>query len=275
MIRTAFVAPSASVTMSSASFMQASVSTSVRSASDASTPTPLARTITVSFVEVAPSTSIELNEGATAAVSARCNVAGSVTASVVRTQSMVAISGANIAAPLAMPPTVTPSRSITTSLAKLSVVMMAVAARLADASSVPRVSASTATPGRAESSGNGMPMRPVWQISTSVVGRPIDVLTSLQSAWQDASPSSPVAAFAFPEVSSTALATDPLAARCARLVCTGAAGALFCVKTAAATAGVVDTTRAASGTPEALMPTDAPVAEKPAGAVTLMGTPPQ
>ena len=118
-------------------------------------------------------------------------------------------------------------------------------------------------------------MRPVWQISTSSDGRPSVVATSPQSALQAASPASPVAALAFPEVSSTALTTEPVVARWARLVWTGAAGALFCVNTAAATDGRAETTSAASGTPEALMPTDAPVAEKPAGAVTLMGTPPQ
>ena len=74
---------------------------------------------------------------------------------------MVAMSGASMAAPLAIPPNVTPSRSIRTSLANVSVVMIAVAARWADASSSPSVSASDATPARADSSGNGIPIRPV------------------------------------------------------------------------------------------------------------------
>ena len=83
---------------------------------------PLASSITVSLVDVQPSTVSALNESATPARSAACSAPGSAAASVVSTASIVAMFGASIAAPLAMPPTVKPSPSTTTSLRWVSVV---------------------------------------------------------------------------------------------------------------------------------------------------------
>ena len=122
------VAPSASATICSASERQASVSARVSSAGDGDAPSPLARTSTVSLVDVDPSTVIVLNEAATASVRALCNVGASTAASVVQSASIVAMLGASMAAPLAMPPTVKPSPATTTSFGTVSVVMMARAA---------------------------------------------------------------------------------------------------------------------------------------------------
>ena len=61
---------------------------------------------TVSLVDVQPSTVMELNESATAARSRSARGPGSTAASVVRKASMVAMSGASMPAPLAMPATV-------------------------------------------------------------------------------------------------------------------------------------------------------------------------
>ena len=63
----------------------------------------------MSLVEVQPSTVIELNESRTAMRSRSARGPGSTAASVVRKASMVAMSGASMPAPLAMPATVKPS----------------------------------------------------------------------------------------------------------------------------------------------------------------------
>jgi hypothetical protein len=84
----------------------ASAKAAVNSRSDGEPPVPLARASTVSLVDVHPSTVIEPNEPDTDDASAEWSTAGSTSASVVRTASIVAMSGASIAAPLAIPPTV-------------------------------------------------------------------------------------------------------------------------------------------------------------------------
>ena len=60
-------------------------------------------------------------------------------------------------------------------------------------------------------------------------------------------PSSPVQALAQPLLTMTARAMPPARARCSRDTSTGAACALLGVKTAAAVAGVSDTSSARSG----------------------------
>ena len=67
---------------------------------------PEAMRTTVSLVEVQPSTVIELNESRTAIRSRSASGPGSTAASVVRKANMVAMSGASMPAPLAMPATV-------------------------------------------------------------------------------------------------------------------------------------------------------------------------
>ena len=70
---------------------------------------PLARAITVSFVDVQPSTVRRWKECSIARASCCCKASGVITASVVTTASIVAMFGLSIAAPFAIPPTVTPS----------------------------------------------------------------------------------------------------------------------------------------------------------------------
>ena len=82
-----------------------------------------------------------------------------------------------------------------------------------------------------------------------------------------------MAALALPLLRITAAARPPVAARWARLTCTGAAASLFCVKVAAAftaTPSAVATSDR-SGSPDGLMPAATPLATNPAGVVTLTG----
>ena len=74
----------------------------------------------------------------------------------------------------------------------------------------------------------------------------------------------------------TAAARPPVESRCARLTRTGAALALLLVNTAAAGTATLSCVHksARSGAPDAFMPQAAPAATKPRGPVTLTGTPP-
>ena len=169
---------------------------------------PFASASTVSFVLVQPSIDSSWNEASAAATNISCSASESTAASVVSAASMVAIEGASIAAPFAMPPTVTfvPSASSTRSRASLrtvSVVRMASAARSPCA---PSVSASSGMPASMGAMGSGTPMRPVEHTSTSSGAHPR--LSAVSSHIRRASrrPFSPVAALAFPELSTTAAA---------------------------------------------------------------------
>ena len=66
---------------------------------------------TVSLVDMQPSESVRLNVTFTASSSAHCRASEESSASVVSTTSIVASPGASMPAPLAMPPTVHPSRT--------------------------------------------------------------------------------------------------------------------------------------------------------------------
>ncbi len=179
-----------------------------------------------------------------------------------------------MAAPLAMPPTMKPGRWTTTSLATVSVVMMARAASWPPLGWRP--AASEGTPAATMSMGSGMPINPVEHTSTASGSQPMAAAVSahMRAAW--ATPSAPVAALALPLLSTTAAACPPVAARWARVTCTGAAASLFWVKVAAALTGRPSAvaTSDRSGSPEGLMPAATPLATNPAGVVTLTGTPP-
>ena len=219
-------------------------------------PRPLASTSTVSLVEVLPSTVIALNDEATASRSDCCKVLPSTAASVVQTASIVAMSGASIAAPLAMPPTLKSSPATTASLGTVSVVMIARAA-WAPASTPPRRAMTIGSiSGMTLSMGNGIPISPVWQIRISSAVQPMSPATATQSRSTAARPPAPVAALALPDVRITPAARPPVAARWARLTWTGAAAARLVVNTpAAGTARPSDVaTTATSGTSAALMP---------------------
>ncbi len=273
--RTTLVAPSASPTICAARLKQASARASVNSVPATGPRRPEASTITVSFVDVHPSLTMRLKLASTAARSDSCNMSGSAAASVVRTASIVAMFGASIAAPLAMPPTQKPGRTTRLSLGTVSVVMMARAAAVPPWAE--RAAWASAAPPSTASMGNGMPIRPVEHTSTCSGGQPRarPAAPAIRSAWTR--PVEPLAALALPLLRITALARPPVAARWARLTTTGAAASLFGVKTAAAGTGApsVVATSARSGSPEALTPAATPAATNPVGAVTLMGRPPR
>jgi len=176
-------------------------------------PRPLASTSTVSFVDVAPSTVMALNDAATASCSAFCRVGASTAASVVQTASMVAMLGASMAAPLAMPPTVKPEPTTTTSFGTVSVVMMARAAAAPASVPSPRASTMVARRGSTVSMGNGMPMRPVWQMRTCSSDAPMPPATAPHTRSAASRPGAPVAAFALPDVSTMPAALPLVAAR--------------------------------------------------------------
>ena len=82
----------------------------------------------MSLVDVHPSDDIALKLSATPARRMSVSAPGSTAASVVSTASIVAMFGASIAAPLAMPPTVKPAPRTTLSFRWVSVVRIASAA---------------------------------------------------------------------------------------------------------------------------------------------------
>ena len=97
-------APSASASSCIARSVQARVSAAVKSSADGVMPlAPLARTVTVSLVDMQPSESSRSKLTRVAARSAASRSAAGTTASVVSTTSMVASWGASMPAPLAMP----------------------------------------------------------------------------------------------------------------------------------------------------------------------------
>ena len=119
------------------------------------------------------------------------------------------------------------------------------------------------------SMGSGTPISPVEHTTTSSAAHPR--LSALSSHIRRASrrPGSPVAALAFPELSTTAAARP--SRKWSLLTCTGAACTRFVVNTAVAGTGrrSVVATRARSSTASGLMPHAMPPASKPVAAVTL------
>jgi hypothetical protein len=130
---------------------------------------PVANSSTVSEVEVSPSTVTQLKLLATLRVRSFCRMGALIAASVKMKHSIVAMSGAIMPEPLAMPLMVTvrpPSFTVAVAaLAKVSVVMMALAASLQ-----PSALAAAASPASAPVIGAGLsgsPITPVeaWKIS--------------------------------------------------------------------------------------------------------------
>ncbi len=97
----------------------------------------------------------------------------STSASVVQTASMVAMLGASMAAPLAMPPTVKPSPRTTTSLGTVSVVMIARAAKAPPSGLASRRETMPSSCGSTTLIGNGIPMSPVWHTRISSTAAPM------------------------------------------------------------------------------------------------------
>ena len=230
----------------------------------------------MSLVEVQPSTLIELNELSTALWSRSASGPGSTAASVVRKASMVAMSGASMPAPLAMPAT-TKSRCLHQDLLRPRIGGEYAPGGSAAAAGEPeRVSTSSGMPASMGCMGNGMPISPVEQtrIRSASTPRPEATRSHMRSA--SARPWAPVAALAFPLLTMTP-ATRPWAvARWSRLVRTGAAAARFEVKVAAVgTAWPSSVTRSTrSNAPLDLMPEATAAASNPRGVVMLTGTSP-
>ncbi|KIX78260.1 hypothetical protein SF23_07620 [Streptomyces sp. MBRL 10] len=134
---------------------------------------PDASSSTVSLVDMQPSESTRSKVVRVAARSALSRVAPSTSASVVSTTSMVARPGASMPAPLAMPPTVQPSREAVAVLCTVSVVLMAMAA--ASPPSADSAAAAVSMPGRSLSIGSRTPMRPVeaTAISPALCSAPV------------------------------------------------------------------------------------------------------
>src|SRR5919107_2858427 len=266
-IAMSLVEPSASASSCIARSVAAAVSASVNSSAPGVTPlAPLAITITVSLVDRQPSESTRSTLTLVARFSAGWSACGGTTASVVSTTSIVARLGASIPAPLAIPPTVHPSRVCTVVLGTESVVMIARAASGPPSSD----SAFTAavTPAVSRSIGSRTPISPVLQTATSIAPRPSSAAACSAVAWVSPKPSGPVQALAPPELSTTARARSP-ASTC-RLHSTGAAGKRLVVNTAAAaSSGPWLRTTATSRPPLDFSPAAPPAAEKPLGAVVL------
>src|SRR5688572_14079452 len=270
-IAMSFVDPSASPSSCIARSRAAALSAAVNSSGLGVMPlAPLDRTITVSLVDRQPSESTRSKLWLVAAFSAVPRSAGSTTASVVRTTSIVARLGASIPAPLAMPPTVQPFRSCTVVFGTLSVVMIARAASGPPSSL--RACTAAVTPAVSLSMGSRTPIRPVEATATSIAPIPSSAAACSAVAWVSWKPAAPVHALAPPELRTTARARSP-ASTC-RLQSTGAAGKRLVVKTAAAaSSGPWLSTTATSGSPLDLSPAATPAAEKPLGTVTVTGHP--
>ena len=156
--------------------------------SDRCAAAPLASTSTVSLVLVHPSTTSALNVFVDRVAPARRGARpAAIAASVVTTASIVAIAGASIAAPFAIPPTrstvpAATSASAYASLRTVSVVRIASAAAAPPAASARSCPASLGIPASIGAIGNGIPMSPVEQTSTSVGATPSPVAVELAHA---------------------------------------------------------------------------------------------
>ena len=227
---------------------QSAVSASVNAGSSGSptvTPdAPFARTSSVSFVLVSPSTEIALNVRSAALSSVARSVAASTRASVVTNARSVAMCGWIIPAPFATPPRRTGPRARPTSrcasLGFVSVVMIARA--IASPASVESFIPATALAIR--STGNGTPMTPVLATATSYGDARTSAAAALAIATASSSPCSPVHAFAFPLLTTIARNVPP--ARCRRVTTHGAAMTWFVVKIPAALHGRSDAITATS-----------------------------
>ncbi len=179
---------------------------------------------------------MRLNDCATLARNAAARPDFAITASVVTKLSIVAMFGSIIPAPLAMPPMRTglpPMRHSTAiSLGKLSLVMMACAARRLWG---PSLAGRAAMAASIFGMGNCTPMRPVEQTRTSRSLMPSAFAVARHMARAASSPWGPVQAFALPLFAMMARAPAPR--RCAADTSTGAAFTRLVVKVPAATEG--------------------------------------
>jgi len=188
----------------------------------------------VSEVEVSPSMVTALNVSATASRSSVCSTGAAIGASVKTKDSMVAMSGMIMPAPLAMPLMVTVVLPIAVfavaTFGKVSVVMIALAA---SSQPSPRafVTSVSITPSNTVAF-SGSPITPVEARNTSSALQPTALDASLAVKTQAWRPVLPVNALALPELTTSARALRPLSF--ARHHSTGAEGHFDWVKTPAA-----------------------------------------
>ena len=185
---------------------------------------PVANRSSVSDVEVSPSTVTQLNDLSAARLSSGCRAGARIGASVNTKASMVAMSGAIMPAPLAMPLRVTstsPSCAVrVATLGKVSVVMMALAASSQPVSAA-RSSQAPSTASNFEAS-SGSPMTPVEARKIRSGEQPAARAAISAVSRVAAAPRCPVKALALPELTTSACALPP--GRCVRHQSTGADG---------------------------------------------------
>ena len=220
---------------------------------------PVAKASNVSEVEVSPSTVTALNVSITAPDRIACKAGAAIGASVNTNDSIVAMSGAIMPAPLAIPLMVTVVPSIfawaVATLGNVSVVMMAFAAsrkRPGAALSARRC----ITPSK-RCAGSGSPITPVEARKTSAGLQPAASLASFAVNAVAARPVLPVKALALPELTTSARALPPLSL--ARHHSTGADGHFERVATPATVVPFSKSTSSTSVRSLYLMPA-APVA---------------
>ncbi len=194
---------------------------------------PVAKSISVSEVDVSLSTVMALNEVSTERDSSACRASRATGASVKTKLSMVAMSGAIMPAPLAMPLIVTATPPISAcavaSFGNVSVVMMARAASAIPSSRASATSRSSTPSNRVASSGS--PMTPVEARKISLAGAPLACPAILAVSSVEATPVRPVKALALPELTTSSRALPP--ERFRRHQSTGAEGQRDVVKTPA------------------------------------------
>ncbi len=186
---------------------------------------PVAAASTVSEVEVSLSTVMQLKLRSAASASRACSVTGGSFASVKAKASIVAMSGAIMPEPLAIPVNVTGTPPIsawrTAPLGKVSVVMIASAAACQGA--VPSASARSSRRSVMRSAGSGSPITPVEATKTCSRAHFRTRAAAATSSPTAASPLRPVKALALPAFTRMARPRPMPACRAWRHHSTGAA----------------------------------------------------
>ena len=217
------VAPSPSRTIACASSTATSVSAARTGASRGSSARviggsgalPVAATTKLSLVDVSPSTVAQLNETSAMSRASAASSGAARGASVAMNDSIVAMFGWIIPAPLAMPVTVTGTPSTTTRrdapLGTVSVVMIAEAA--ANQWSARAVACAAGSAATRRSTGSGSMITPVENGSTSCIVQPTRLATAAQVVSASARPRAPVPALALPALTTSARDAPPRRAR--------------------------------------------------------------
>ena len=212
-------------------------------------------TTKLSLVEVSPSIVMRLNDSRASSVTSSRNNGPAIGASVATKPSNVAMLGAIMPAPLAIPVTVmgTPSTTMRRDapFGTVSVVMMARTPRYQPSSWSALLQ--RASPALTRSTGSGSMMTPVEKGSTSCTAQPTRPAAVAQTLRASASPRSPVQALALPAFTTSARIVIPRA-RCSRHRITGAAEKRFWVKIPQACAPCAEVIRSTSSRDQSLMP---------------------